>query len=158
VLWKAVQAERGRREDELAARLVEQLPSQGIRKTLQEAARLGISQNPSLQSAVSERQVRVNTLIEFCREKAETLSAFPEVLPNEAHALLVRGDAIRVVDAQGRELAVLYANGEGNELHTVRKVNGRRWKFAPGQDCWLVKKMSGHDCARVRSGKARFSG
>jgi hypothetical protein len=140
VLWKAVQAERRRREDEQAARLVEQLPSQGIRKTLQEAARLGISQNPSLQSAVSERQVRVNTLIEFCREKAETLSSFPEVLPEEAHALLVRGDAIRVVDAQGRELAVLYANGEGTELHTVRRVNGRRWRFAPGQDCWLVKR------------------
>jgi hypothetical protein len=140
VLWKAVQAERRQREDEQAAKLIEQLASQGIRKTLHEAARLGIHQNPSLQSAISERQKRVNFLIDFCREKAETLAAFPEVLPEGAHALLVRGDAIRVVDAAGRELAVLYANGEGTELHTVLRVNGRRWKFAPGQDCWLVKK------------------
>jgi hypothetical protein len=140
VLWKAAQAERRRREDEQAAKLIEQLASQGIRKTLHEAARLGIHQNPSLQSAISERQKRVNFLIDFCREKAETLAAFPEVLPEGAHALLVRGDAIRVVDAAGRELAVLYANGEGTELHTVLRVNGRRWKFAPGQDCWVVKK------------------
>jgi hypothetical protein len=140
VLWKAVQEERRRREDEQAAKLIEQLASQGIRKTLQEAARLGISQNASLQSAVTERQKRVNFLIDFCREKAETLSAFPEVLPDGAQALLVRGDSIRVVDAAGRELAALFSNREGTELHTKLSKHGRRWKLNKDRDIYLVKK------------------
>jgi hypothetical protein len=82
----------------------------------------------------------VNTLIDFCREKAETLSSFPEVLPDGAQALLVRGDSIRVVDAAGRELAALYANSDGTELQTVRSKNGRRWKLNKDRDIYLVKK------------------
>jgi hypothetical protein len=139
-LWQAVQKERRRREDEQAGRLIEQLPSQGIRKIMAEAARLGISQNASLLSAVSERQRRVNYLIEFCREKAETLSAFPEALPEGAYALLVRGDTIRAVDADGRELAVLYTNSDGTELTTVRSKNGRRWKLDGDKDIYVIKK------------------
>jgi chromosome segregation ATPase len=138
-LWQAVQAERRRREEEQAGRLIEQLPSQGIRKIMAEATKLGISQNASLLTAVAERRRRVNNLIEFCREKAETLSAHPEALPNGAHALLVRGDSIRVVDVIGRELAVIYANSDGTELSTVRSKNGRRWKLDGEKDIYLVK-------------------
>ena len=139
ILWKAVQAERRRREDEIAGKLIRELPAQGIKRTLQEAARLGVPQNMALLGAVAERQIRVDLLIEACRAQAERLAAYPEVLPESAYALLVRGDAIRVVDPGGRELAVHYAQGDGSEFHTVRSQNGRRWKLDPPRDLWLVK-------------------
>ena len=81
----------------------------------------------------------MNTLIEACRAQAERLTAYPEVLPEHAYALLVRGDAIRIVDPGGRELAVHYAQGDGAEFHTVISRNARRWKLEPQRDCWLVK-------------------
>ncbi len=139
VLWKAIQTERQCQEDEIAAKLIRELPAQGIKRTLQEATRLGIAENKKLLRAIAERQARVNTLIEACRAQAERLTAYPEVLPDEAYALLVRGDAIRVVDPGGRELAVHYAQGDGAEFHTMRSKNGRRWKLEPARDLWLVK-------------------
>jgi hypothetical protein len=68
------------------------------------------------------------------------MAIYPEVLPEQAYAMLVRGDSIRVVDANEHELAVLFPNDDGGEFRMAYTKSGRRWKLDPPRDEWLVKR------------------
>jgi hypothetical protein len=139
ILWREVQAVRVKEEAEQVEKLVARLTSQGIRKTLQEARRLGVAGSPLLLNAVAERQAKVSFWIEACRAQAERLAFYPEVLPAHAFALLVRGDSIRVVNSHGRELAVHVPGSEEGTFRTLPGHCSRRWRLSPGPDTFLVK-------------------